>query len=320
VASRGCADTPSPRFQHECLFYSGAHELLAGTLPLIHEALEQEQPVLLAVRGNALALVREALGARAPRVLFADMSVLGRNPARIIPVWRQFLEAAPPHGPGPLGIGAPIWPGRGAAELSECDRHEALLNLAFANGRRWRLLCPYDLDGLDDAVIETARREHPFLAARGARKRNALFCEDGHAGALAGALPPPPLGATHSTFFLAELRSVRQLVARHAEEALLDRERSEQLVLAISELASNSVQHGGGGGTVRVWREDGALLCEVQDEGRIEAPLVGRIQPRPDQLTGRGLWIVNQLCDLVQIRSDDARTVVRVRMDLGAPA
>ena len=69
-------------------------------------------------------------------------------------------------------------------------------------------------------------------------------------------------------------------------------------------------------GTVRVWKENGTLLCEVQDEGRIEAPLAGRIKPRPDQLTGRGLWLVNQLCDLVQIRSSEQGNVVRLHMSL----
>ena len=70
------------------------------------------------------------------------MVELGRNPACIIPAWREFLRDA---GPGPIvGIGEPVWPGRSDAELVECSRHESLLNLAFDGGRPWRLLCPYD--------------------------------------------------------------------------------------------------------------------------------------------------------------------------------
>jgi hypothetical protein len=45
---------------------------------------------------------------------------------------------------------------------------------------------------------------------------------------------------------------------------------------------------------------------------------VGRTPPSPDQRAGRGLWLANQLCDLVQIRSTEAGTVVRLHMRGGA--
>ena len=58
------------------------------------------------------------------------------------------------------------------------------------------------------------------------------------------------------------------------------------------------------------------LVCSVRDRGRIEDPLVGRERPRAEQASGRGLWIANQLCDLVQIRSGELGTEVRMRMSL----
>ncbi|HEY1450507.1 MAG TPA: ATP-binding protein, partial [Solirubrobacteraceae bacterium] len=88
----------------------------------------------------------------------------------------------------------------------------------------------------------------------------------------------------------------------------------EDFVLAVNELATNSVQHGGGGGMLRVWQEPGALVCDVRDRGFIEDPLAGRRRPPIDQYGGRGLWLVNRLCDLVQIRSSPSGTVVRVHM------
>jgi anti-sigma regulatory factor (Ser/Thr protein kinase) len=57
-------------------------------------------------------------------------------------------------------------------------------------------------------------------------------------------------------------------------------------------------------------------LCEVRDRGRIVEPLVGRLPPPLDRHGGRGLWLVNHLCDLVQIRSTEAGSVVRVHMRL----
>jgi anti-sigma regulatory factor (Ser/Thr protein kinase) len=92
--------------------------------------------------------------------------------------------------------------------------------------------------------------------------------------------------------------------------------RVDDLVLAVNELASNSIYHGGGVGKLRIWRDGETLLCEVRDRGRITEPLVGRVKPAPEQWTGRGLWLVNQVCDLTQIRSDAAGSVVRVHIGL----
>jgi anti-sigma regulatory factor (Ser/Thr protein kinase) len=69
-----------------------------------------------------------------------------------------------------------------------------------------------------------------------------------------------------------------------------------------------------GNGLLRIWQERGALVCEAQDRGWIEQPLVGRIVPEHGQLGGRGLWLANQLCDLVQIRCSAPGTVVRMRL------
>jgi len=56
------------------------------------------------------ALLREVLGDGAERVRFEDMHRLGRNPARIIPAWREFLDESAPEGRPVRGIGEPIWP------------------------------------------------------------------------------------------------------------------------------------------------------------------------------------------------------------------
>jgi anti-sigma regulatory factor (Ser/Thr protein kinase) len=55
-------------------------------------------------------------------------------------------------------------------------------------------------------------------------------------------------------------------------------------------------------------------VCEVRDGGQLSDPLVGRRRPSSDQIGGRGLWIANQLCDLVQVRSSDEGAVVRLNV------
>jgi anti-sigma regulatory factor (Ser/Thr protein kinase) len=130
-------------------------------------------------------------------------------------------------------------------------------------------------------------------------------------------LPVPPVDRVEVEFELDGLAGIRDLVADRAKLCGLDATRAEDLVLAVHELAANSVRHGGGRGTFRLWRDGDALVCEVSDRGWITDPMAGRRRPNTDQPGGRGLWLVNQLCDVVELRSSPAGTVVRVRMSDG---
>jgi anti-sigma regulatory factor (Ser/Thr protein kinase) len=300
------------RFRHEALFYAdGDQGFLDATLALVERALAADTAVLVAVGPARTSALRQALGERGEGVRFAEMQRIGRNPAQIIPVWHEFLRG---HAGAPmLGIGEPVWPGRSAPELDECGRHEALLNAAFDDGPGWHLLCPYDLDGLDDHVIEAAQRTHPLLACDGSSRGSEEYMgAEESRRPFAGELSPRPRQATELAFSNDDLGRLRHLVASWAQEHSLAFEGGEELVLAVNELATNSIRYGGGGGMLRLWREGESLLCEVQDGGRMQAPLVGRIRPKPHANCGRGVWIANQLCDLVQIRSSPAGTVVRV--------
>ena len=83
-------------------------------------------------------------------------------------------------------------------------------------------------------------------------------------------------------------------------------------MLAAHELATNSVVHGGGRGELAIWREPGALVVEVSDSGMIDDPLVGRGLLDLESENGRGIWMANQLCELVQVRSGLQGTQVRL--------
>jgi anti-sigma regulatory factor (Ser/Thr protein kinase) len=304
------------RFRHVAVFYAGEEQYLQATLPFVEEGLRDGDAVLVAIRGERVELLRGALGADAAGVTFVDMHELGRNPARIIPAWFEFLASC--QGRPARGIGESVWPGRSDAELAECERHESLLNLAFAGGRGWQLLCPYDLDGLDPELLDAARRNHPLLRCDGLAGQSSSYLRQHRPPdwTLAGSLPAPAAAVIEHRFSIDELAELRAAVASWAQEAL-GSERTQQFVLAADELMSNSVRHGGGGGALRLWREDHLLSCEVSDAGRIRDPLVGTLPPAAEQRSGWGLWLVGQLCDLVQVRSSPAGTVVRARMHLG---
>ena len=302
-------------FQHEAMLYDGPDEFLAGTVPFIRAAIHAGEPVLVAVGAEKIGRLRAALPDDAD-VAFADMAELGRNPGRIIPAWHEFLAAHGGPGRRPVrGIGEPIWAGRRADELVESQLHEALLNVAFADADDFRLLCPYDVGALDDGVVHEARCSHPVVVAGGAAHQSHEFrgIHDPLAP-FAAPLPRPPGAAETVAFERDTLDELRRLVAARGAQAGLSMDSARDLVLAVNELASNSVRHAGGHGILRMWRRDGALLCEVRDSGRIDDPLVGRRPHRADQVGGWGVWIAHQVADLVQVRSGPHGTVVRLQM------
>jgi anti-sigma regulatory factor (Ser/Thr protein kinase) len=297
-------------FQHQALIYEGADQYLAGTLPFLRAALSAGEPALVAVRRERAKLLKAALGAEASQIRFLPIEEAGHNPALVIVLWRDFVEAS---GRKPVrGIGESVWAGRSPAALDECHRHEALLNLAFDSAPPWSLLCPYDAQALPDEELEIAARTHRLISREGRTEESAAF--DAHPHSLFGELPPPAVRPDTLSFGLTDLSEVRRRVAAAGERAGNDPSAVADLVTAVSELAANSVMHGGGAGTLRLWREGGSLLAEVEDQGWIEEQLVGRLRPDIRQEGGRGLWLANQLCDLVQIRSGEGGTVVRLHV------
>lgn len=299
-------------FHHEALFYSDAREFLGGTVAFVREGVEAGEPVMVALPEPNAGRLKWALGHAAEKVMWIDMLALGRNPACIIPAWREFVDTLGSAGQAVRGIGEPAWAGRNDEECVECGHHESLLNLAFEDAEAFRLLCPYDASKLPGDVLVEARRNHPWITHDGP-------CGDylnprGRSGPFTGELAPlgTPLGRLE--FTRRNLSAARVFAAARSHAEGMDRHRVLDLVVAVSELAANSIVHGGGHGEVLAWRHDGTFICEVRDRGRIADPLAGRVVPGDDIGNGRGLWLVNQLCDLVQIRSGADGTTVRLHM------
>lgn len=314
-------------FRHEALLYSGEAEFVSATSSFILEGLAAGEAVLAVVDAHKIGPLQSALGDHAGDVEFADMAVVGRNPGCILDAWYRFAADNAGVGTGARGVGEPVSPSRSAAELVECQLHEALLNVAFPPQPPWTLLCPYDTQTLGVEVVAEAQRTHPFLRHGTETATSLDFAGNGNGGAgappapwqLRDPLPEPPAdaGTVELTIGDASLSALRRRVSLHAIEAGASPERAGELALVVSELATNSLRHGGGNGRLRLWLEGGNLVCEVADRGHITDPLVGRRRPTGRQLHGRGLWLVHQLCDLVQIRTAPGGTVVRVRVQLG---
>ena len=300
-------------FRHEALLYEDENQFIDRTVPFIRQGVMAGEAVLVVVNERKIRLLKERLGDASSAVSFANMADVGSNPARIIPAWRDFVDLNSQRAQAMRGIGEPIWADRSAPELAECHHHEALLNTAFNDVGQFWLMCPYDTAALAPKVIEHLGRTHPVVNHGSGAIESPLYDEAWATSEhFTEPLPPPAAPTLEFAYSKESLRPLRSWIAVHSSSAGLDEERTSDLVLAAHEVATNSVLHGGGSGGVRFWTEHRKIICEFVDAGHMQRPLVGREFPRKDQPHGRGLWMVNQLCDLVQIRSMPGRTIVRL--------
>jgi anti-sigma regulatory factor (Ser/Thr protein kinase) len=296
---------------HDALFYGDRDEYVDLIRQFALEGFDAGEPVLVAVPEPQLDLLRLALGRVNGSVSFVDMREQGRNPGRIIPLVQAFIDEH--GGRSARFVAEPFWAGRTGPEIAEAHRHEALVNAAFGDQEVY-VVCAYDVGELHPLVIEDAKRTHPALVIDGSRLMSRCYVDPLLAYA-AEERPLPEPAADPVRISVDGLAGFRRDVERLAPAALGAGRRAD-LVVAANEAAVNSLVHAGGHVTARLWCDGAGVVVELRDSGVIHDPMVGRRRPDPLRESGRGLWMMNQLCDLVELRSGDDGTVVRLHMAL----
>ncbi|PYC79984.1 sensor histidine kinase [Streptomyces tateyamensis] len=293
---------PVGSFVHPALFYRTTEEYVDAVGSFAHAALAAGEPCLIAVPGTQLEALRPALADAADQVELVDMTVLGRNPGRILAALQSFADRHP--GRAARIVGEPIWAGRTHAEILEATRHEALINSAFAH-RGATILCPYDVTSLPESVVADARRTHPTIWDQGEDLASPAYTDPAAVCADCDLPLPEPAGATVLVYAAGQLAQVRHQAEAWVRATALTPARQGDLILAIGEATANSLAHGGGSGTLRLWTaENAAVVAEIRDGGHLHDPLAGRSRPHlASTHGGRGLWMIHQLCDLVEIRA-----------------
>lgn len=304
-------------FVHSALLYHSQREYLDCVVRFVIDGLAMDEPVLVAVPGDMMALVRDELyGARGgmPEGLqMADITQVARNPSRLMTMAGSFVEEHPDR--RVRIVSEVLWPGRTTKELSACVQHEALVNEAFED-RQVTGLCLYDASRLGDDVLADARATHPMLWRSGSLHRSPEYAPDDVLARCNQPLPVNPGAVTYMVRKSADLRMARAFAVNYADWVGLSPDGIEDLQLIATELASNSLMYTNGACRLAFWRNDEHLVCEARDSGRLDDPLVGRLNPGPSGPASRGLFLVNAISDLVCTHSTTSGTTIQAYLRL----
>ena len=306
--------------RHEAMIGADSTECVESVLAFVEDGLRQGEAVSVGLSASLGRRLGRVLGSPR-RVAYYDMTELGRNPGRIIGAMLDFARAhggeaaRDPAGPPLRYVSEPFWAGRSDAERAETTRHEALVEAALA-GAAATVLCVYNSERLDAETVACAERMHPVVIAGGQPRASTRYAGGGVIPAQCDRpLAPPPAGATRLTY-RDDLRAVRDTVSGCAARAGLAPGRVTDLTLAVSEVAANTLRHTVGHGTLRAWHTSEEMICQIDDSGQIDDPLAGRRRPAAESFRQGGLWVVNQVCDLVELRTGPDGTTVRMHVRL----
>jgi anti-sigma regulatory factor (Ser/Thr protein kinase) len=301
------------RLRHAAGFYSGVEHLLAQAVPIVAAALERGETVTAAVRPATERALRTALGSPAGLIVAGERDGVHAGSGQTTAAWRARELRALVDDTGSATVLSEHSPGLDGLDGSFWTELDAAMNVACAD-LPVSVWCFYPEMPLHLEVLRGARRNHPHLLVGGELRHNPEHrCpRDVLAECPAPApllLGPPDLRLSFTPW---RLHDVRAAVQEALTAAGYGRARTEDVVLAVNEVATNAVEHGEGEPELCVWMTSEGVVCEVHDHGTLADPLPGLQAPHPADPRGRGLWIARQLCDVLHLWRDAAGTHVRV--------
>jgi anti-sigma regulatory factor (Ser/Thr protein kinase) len=303
------------RLQHTAGFHGSDADLLTQLVPLADAALAAGEAVALALRPATEQALVNSLGstrglARLHQPPSADTACGQTAAARRALELREITAATG----GPVTVLAEHSSHLDGVDGSFWTELDAALNVALAD-LPVRVTCFFPELPLHLEIVEGARRNHPFLLVGGQLRPNSehlaprevLTARPAAAPVLLG---PPDLRLDFSAW---QLHEVRTAVEEALAAADYERERVEDVVLAVNEVATNAVEHGTPEACLSIWCGADGLICEIDDGGTLRDPLPGLQAPHPAEPRGRGVWIARQVCDILHVWADEHGTHVRMR-------
>lgn len=308
-------------YAHDALLYDSPDMLTAGAVPWLMDGLAAGEAAVVAAGPATAEILRDAVDAD-PRVHVLERGDVyrARTPTAIT-TFRRLAEQRAAEGVHRVRVLGEVDFGPTERDWLEWQRYESVINDALNGWPLWGL-CVFDTARLPDPVLESALRTHPTLVEPGGRTANPRFTDPAD---YLRSLPVPsePLEETAprlSAVDVSDFAGLRRAVA--AELATLDapRDAVEDYLLAVDEMTSNALRHGGPPVSLRLWVAPDRIVCTIRDHGPgWDDPFAGYGPAHGEDLSrgGMGLWLARQLCDHVDILSDADGARVRLTLRLG---
>jgi anti-sigma regulatory factor (Ser/Thr protein kinase) len=302
-------------YEHDLLLYDSPEELAAVAVPFLRAGLEAGDAAVVVAGPRSTAVLTDALGHDDPVVVLDPTDVYRLRTPAAITAFQHLSDQRASEGRWVRVVGETTF-GPTARHRLEWQRYEAVINEALRSRPLWGL-CVYDTNRLPVEVVESGLRTHPNLVTAGGRRPNPGYQEPAD---YLRSLPVPvePLEETQPLLLVDDVSDFVGL--RHAVGHVLgtlggSRDLAEDLQLAIDEMSSNAVRHGGPPVKLRLWASADRVVCTISDRGPgMDDPFAGYGPAHGADLSrgGMGLWLARQLCDHVDVIDDGAGLTVRL--------
>ncbi|MET9022736.1 sensor histidine kinase [Actinopolymorpha sp. NPDC004070] len=307
------------RFVHDALFYDSDEGMLTTAVPFLAEGLAADDSVMLVCRSRLNHLLLDALDNDSRIVCGPQPGSLGQ-PTQVIAGYidtiRDMVDPATR-----LRVVGEVQFGTTRAEWIVWERYEAVINRALAPCPLWGV-CMYHTEELPDEILRAGELTHPTILTRDSHTPNPHYTDPSEFVRQLPHADPDPLEQSTPTFEVPELHDVAGMRSEGGRLAragsALPLRKVENFVLAVTEVATNALQHGRRPVRVRLWAAPGQLVCTVTDRGEgFNDPLAG-YAPAPagdDRTAGKGLWLARLLCDQLDTARDPDGFTVRLRTE-----
>jgi anti-sigma regulatory factor (Ser/Thr protein kinase) len=301
---------------HTVLLYSGVDDFLGTMVPFVEDGVAAGDGVIAVAEGANVRALRSALGPTSPSVRLIDADVWYSRPPDTLGRWVSFALDQFALGRGVRVAGEVLWPEDDVFDR-EMRRFEGAATLFFAAVES-PTICPYNKARYPSHVIEAALTTHEGVIESGAASLSPTYAEPSGVDAHAHELPVVPRTAARASFEPFDVVAASVFVEQHARRAQLDEHSVQRLTAAASELVANTFAHARTLAHVALWREDGVVICQVEDEGDgIKDPSVGFRPPYGDD-NRWGLWLARRRSDLLQVGRSERGPAVRLRLRTSA--